>query len=98
MVWRYVAVLAAAAFMWVLVLSASPGLHHRIHGGGDLNEYACAVTYVQLGSYLHSVSPGHAQVAQRADQFATVPELTSRWVPSPFLGARIFEHAPPPLS
>jgi hypothetical protein len=28
-------------------------------------------------------------------QFSKIPALTPLWVESPFLGARIFEHAPP---
>jgi hypothetical protein len=30
-----------------------------------------------------------------AVQFSKIPALTPCWVQSPFLGARIFEHAPP---
>jgi hypothetical protein len=90
-----VAGFVSAAFLWALALSASSQLHQRIHPDSNRAEHSCAVTMVASGSYNFS---GHAPLVSapiRAVEFSKIPALTSCWVQSPFLGASIFEHAPP---
>jgi hypothetical protein len=50
---------------------------------------------VTSGSYNHSAHVPLVSVPIPAVQFSTIPALNPLWVPSPFLGASIFEHAPP---
>jgi len=93
----YVAVFVSAAFLWALVLSASPRLHARVHSDANRIEHACAVTFVTSGSYYC----GHAPLLSApvpAARFSKIPALHPFWVQSLFLGARIFEHAPPELA
>src|SRR5438067_9642977 len=90
-----VAVFVCAAFLWMLALSASPGLHARVHSDANRNEHTCAVTFVTSGSYNSS---GHVPLVSApvpAARFSKIPALHSFWVQSLFLDARIFEHAPP---
>lgn len=86
-----------SGFLFALVLAASPQLHERIHqpiGAG----HECAVTLIGSGSY-QEATPGPLVAAPvPALQFCFVPALHPVWVASPFLGARIFEHAPPVLA
>ena len=90
-----VAVFVSAAFLWMLVLSASPRLHACVHSDANRIEHACAVTFVTSGSYNYC---GHAPLLSApvpAARFSKIPTLHPFWVQSLFLGARIFEHAPP---
>jgi hypothetical protein len=93
-----VAVFVSAAFLWTLVLSAAPCLHARVHSDANRIEHACSVTFVTSGSYNYS---GHAPLLSApvpAALFSNIPALHPFWVQSLFLGARIFEHAPPELA
>jgi len=78
-----IAICVSGAFLWALALSASPQLHQRVHPDAGRVEHNCAVTMIASGSYNPAV------------QFSIIPALTPCWVQSPFLGACIFEHAPP---
>lgn len=83
-----------SGFFFALVLAASPQLHERIHqpiGAG----HECAVTLIASGKYQQSEAPMLVSAPQPAVQFSKIPTLQSVWVPAPFLGACIFEHAPP---
>jgi hypothetical protein len=94
----FVAMCVSAVFLWMLVLSASPRLHARVHSDANRVEHTCAVTFVTSGSYNYS---GHAPLLSApvpAAQFSKIPGLHPFWVQSLFLGARIFEHAPPELA
>jgi hypothetical protein len=93
-----VATLLCIAFLWTLALSASPQLHQRIHRDADRGDHVCAVTMVASGNYNHSAAVPLVSVPDLVDQFSLVPALTPQWVESPFLLARIFEHAPPALA
>jgi hypothetical protein len=90
-----VAVLLAVAFLLALALSASPQLHQRVHPDADRAEHSCAATMVASGSYNYSVHTPLISVPAPAALFSKIPALTPQWVESPFLGACIFEHAPP---
>jgi hypothetical protein len=84
-----------SAFLWTLTLTVSPSLHERIHSDANRAEHSCAVTFIGSGSCNHS---GHVPLVSAplpAIQFSTIQALHPLWVPSPFLGACIFEHAPP---
>jgi hypothetical protein len=91
----FVAVCIFAAFLWALALSASPQLHQRVHKDAGRVEHNCAVTMIASGSYDHAVHAPLISAPVAAVQFSKIPALTPCWVQSPFLGARIFEHAPP---
>jgi hypothetical protein len=83
------------AFLWALALSASPQLHQRVHPDANRVEHNCAATMIASGSYNHAAHPPLVSAPIPAVQFSKIPALTPQWVESPFLGARIFEHAPP---
>jgi hypothetical protein len=91
----FIAILVSAAFVWALALSASPQLHQRVHPDAGRVEHNCAATMIASGSYDHVAHPPLVSAPVPAIQFSKIPALTPCWVESPFLGARIFEHAPP---
>jgi hypothetical protein len=91
----FVAGFVSAAFLWALALGASPHLHQRVHPDSNRAEHSCAVTMVASGSYNYSGHGALVTAPVPAVQFSKIPALTPRWVQSPFLGASIFEHAPP---
>lgn len=90
-----VATVLFAAFSWTLLVSVSPQLHARIHADAHRADHVCAITLVASGSYEHGAQPPPVIVPLPAVQFSKIPALTPCWVQSPFLGAHIFEHAPP---
>jgi hypothetical protein len=85
----------SAAFFWALALNASPQLHQRVHPDANRVEHSCAVTMITSGSYNHVSHPPLHSAPLPVIQFSKVPALTPCWVQSAFLGACIFEHAPP---
>jgi hypothetical protein len=91
----FVAALVSLGFFWALALSASPQLHQRVHPDANRVEHNCAVTMIASGSYDHAAHPPLVSAPALAIQFSTIPALAPCWVQSPFLGACIFEHAPP---
>jgi hypothetical protein len=90
-----VAAFVFAGFFWALALSASPQLHQRVHKEANRAEHNCAATMIASGNYDHSVQVPLVSASVPAIQFSKIPALTPCWVQSPFLGACIFEHAPP---
>ena len=88
-----VAVVAAAAFLWTLALSASPQLHERIHSDANRIGHACAVTFVTAGNVDHA--PVALLISAPVPLDEKLPELTPLWVGPLFLLASVFEHAPP---
>src|SRR5437868_3026497 len=91
----FVASCVSLAFLWALALSASPQLHQRVHKDANRAEHNCAATMIASGSYDHAAHLPLVSAAAPAIQFSKIPALTPCWVQSPFLGACIFEHAPP---
>jgi hypothetical protein len=91
----FVAVCVFAALLWAFALSASPQLHQRLHKDAGRVEHNCAVTMIASGSYDHATHPPLVSPPVQASQSSEIPALTPCWVKSPFLSARIFEHAPP---
>jgi hypothetical protein len=93
-----IAAVVSAAFLWALALSASPQLHERMHPDANSPQHTCAVTFIVSGSYDHSAHVPLVTAPVPTVQFSKIPALTPQWVQSPFLGASIFEHAPPALA
>jgi hypothetical protein len=91
----FVAAFVSAAFLWALALSASPQLHQRIHTDANRVEHNCAVTMMASGSYDYAAHPSLVAAPIPAHQFSKIPALIPGWIQSLFLGACIFEHAPP---
>jgi hypothetical protein len=91
----FIAICVSTAFLWALALSASPQLHQRIHKDTNRVEHSCAATMIASGSYDHAAHLPLVSAPVPAGHFSQIPALTPQWVESPFLGARIFEHAPP---
>ena len=91
----FVAVFVSVGFLWALALGASPQLHQRVHKDAGRVEHNCAVTMIASGSYNHAAHAPLVSAPAPAVQFSKIPALTPCWVRSPFLGAHIFEHAPP---
>src|SRR6266478_565834 len=91
----FVAVCVSAAFLWALALSASPQLHQRIHADANRAEHSCVVTMIASGSYNHAAHVPLVSAPIPPVQLSTILALALCWVQSPFLGACIFEHAPP---
>jgi hypothetical protein len=84
-----------AAFLSALALSVSPRWHELIHPDAKAAQHECAVTLIGSGSYQQANPAPLVAAPVPALQFCFIPALCSVWVASPFLGARIFEHAPP---
>jgi hypothetical protein len=83
------------ALLCAIALSASPQVHERIHRDANKSNHECAVTLIASGNYHHSTSVPVVSVPAPATQFSRILALTSQWVEPLFLGACIFEHAPP---
>ena len=91
----FVAAFVSVAFLWALALSVSPQLHQRVHPDAGRVEHSCAATMIASGSYDHAAHVPLVSAPVPVIHFSKIPALTPQWVESPFLGARIFEHAPP---
>jgi len=87
-----------ASFFLALVFAVAPQLHERIHPDAATSQHECAVTLIASGKSQQSDAPVLISAPQPAIQFSTIPALHPVWVAAPFLGASIFEHAPPALS
>jgi len=84
----------ATSIVLMLGLSVAPNLHERLHPTvGSLHE--CAVTLIASGSCHYSTAPPPMIASTAALHLSKIPAPSLRWIESPFLAARIFEHAPP---
>jgi hypothetical protein len=92
---RCVACAATAAFVWTIAVSASPVLHQRIHPDKSRADHSCAVIFVRSGTCHHVAAAGVSSVVNLGNEFTTLAEISAQPVPSAFLSAAIFEHAPP---
>jgi hypothetical protein len=90
-----IAAFVSTGFLWALVLSVSPQLHQRVHTDANRVEHNCAAIMIASGTYDHAAHPPLVTAPVPAVQFSKIPALSLQWVESPFLGACIFEHAPP---
>jgi hypothetical protein len=90
-----IAAFVSVGFFWALALSVTPQLHQRVHADANRAEHSCAATMIASGSYDHATHPPLVSANALVPEFSKIPALTPCWVQSPFLGACIFEHAPP---
>ena len=93
-----VAAFVSAAFLWILALGALPRMHERVHADAKSAEHSCAVTLIASAGVEHSTCDPLLSAPAPSVHFSAIPALDSQWVQSPFLGASIFEHAPPALA
>ena len=82
----------------MLVLSASPQLHARVHAEANQIGHTCAVTFVTSGSYTQCAPFAVVIALVPASEFSEIRVLNSVWVQPLFLNAHIFAHAPPEYS
>jgi len=85
-----------AGLLAVLALSAMPRWHELIHSDAKAPRHECAITLASSGNY-HQLLP-IVTVPVPVLQFCFVPALHPVWVASPFISARLLEHAPPALA
>jgi hypothetical protein len=85
-----------AGLISVLALSAMPRWHELIHRDAKAPRHECAITLAGSGNY-QEPAPLVA-VGVPVLQFCFVPALHPVWVASPFVSARLLEHAPPGLA
>jgi hypothetical protein len=90
-----IAAFAGAAFVWALVLSASPELHQRIHRDANRIDHSCAVTCIAAGKFSHSPVASLVAAPAPSYPFHRTLTLNSIWVQPIFLGAHVFANAPP---
>lgn len=84
-----------AALLLAFALSVLPHWHESLHSDAKTAKHECAVTLVASGTH-HQPAPAPLVTAPvPALQLSFVPALHPVWVATPFVGARIFEHAPP---
>jgi hypothetical protein len=84
----------AGSIVLMLGLSVAPNLHERLHPtAAPLHE--CAVTLIASGCCHHTVAAPLVIAPATPVQSSKIPALNAIWVAPPFLGACIFEHAPP---
>jgi len=81
------------AFIFALALAALPQVHERLHADANQTKHECIVTHVAAGNYHHAAPT--IVVAPTSLVVSNVQRLKPIWVVSPFLSARILEHAPP---
>lgn len=90
-----VAGLLLAHVLAVLILAASPRLHHWVHPDADDDDHDCAVVLFLHGS--SDVGPTPLIVpacAALATEFVRVVP-PAEFIPSVFVANRVFEHGPP---
>ncbi|MGC3990440.1 MAG: hypothetical protein QM796_12310 [Chthoniobacteraceae bacterium] len=88
------AVVCAGLFI-ISLLAASPQLHERLHHDADHHDHECAVTMVLDGG-LHHGAPAMPPVVAPKQNGVDEPTLSAgKQLAAAFLGACIFEHAPP---
>jgi hypothetical protein len=87
----------AGSIVLMLGLLVAPNLHERLHPtAAPLHE--CAVTLIASGSCHHTVAAPFVIAPATPVQSSKILALNAIWVAAPFLGACIFEHAPPARS
>ena len=89
---------AFAAFLTALALTAVPQWHEWIHPDANAPRHECAVTLINSGGCEKIVAAPLAAAPIPVFHFCFVPALHPVWVASPFVCARILEHAPPAIA
>jgi hypothetical protein len=88
----FVTSLVATAFLWMLVLSASPHLHARVHSDANRIGHTCAVTFVTSSNYTHCPPSPIIRAPVPASEFPEIRVLNSVWVQPLFLAAHKGAH------
>lgn len=84
-----------ASLFLALLLAVAPQSHERAHHDAGTGHHECAVTLIAMGKCEQSDAPVFVSLPQPLIQCEKVSPLQTVWVAAPFLGACIFEHAPP---
>jgi hypothetical protein len=84
----------ATAIVLMLGLSVAPNLHERLHPTAA-SPHECAVALIASGSCHYNAAAPLMIAPKRVLHLSKIPVLRAQWVESPFLAARVFEHAPP---
>jgi len=87
-----------ATLFLALLLAVAPRSHERVHQDAKADHHECAVTLIATGKYERNDAPVLVSLPQPPVQWGKIPSFRTVWVAAPFLGACIFEHAPPALS
>ena len=87
-----------ASLLLAVVLAVAPRSHERVHQDAATGHHECAVTLIATGKYEPSDAPVFVSLLQPPVQWEAISSFHPVWVAAPFLGACIFEHAPPALS
>ena len=87
-----------AAFLTALALTTVPQWHEWIHPDANSPRHECAVTLINSGGCEKIVTAPLVAVPVPVFHFCFVPALHPAWVASPFVCARILEHAPPAIA
>ena len=87
-----------AAFLSALALGAVPRWHELIHPDANSPRHECAITLLSSGSYEKTTPAPLVAAPVPVFHLCFVPALHPVWVASPFVSARIFEHAPPAVA
>lgn len=93
-------VIATALFSFLIALTfaVAPQWHEQFHVDAANQQHECAVSLIVAGKCHHAAPPDLVAAPSVAVVPSILPALHSVWVEAPFLGASIFEHAPPALS
>jgi hypothetical protein len=83
-----------AAFLFALVLSATPQLHEQFHGATGAPNHECAVTLLASGNYQHT-PPATISLAPPVPPRPFVQASVSFRLVSAHLEFSLLEHAPP---
>ena len=86
-----------AAFLFALVLSATPQLHEQFHGATGGTNHECAVTLLSSGNFQHT-PVATISLAPPARPQALVYVCRSFSVVTAHLEFSLLEHAPPAVS
>ena len=83
------------AILLAIGLAVMPQLHERLHADAAQSAHECAVTLIAAGKCEQAGAPIQLTAPPSAVQFAKIPAFHPLLLPTPFLNAAIFEHAPP---
>jgi len=86
-----------AAFLFALVLSATPQLHEHLHGATEPTKHECAATLLASGNYQHTPTVT-ISLAPPSPPTTFVQAFASFQLVSAHLEFSLLEHAPPAIS
>lgn len=86
-----------ASLILALILAVSPRSHDFVHKDSAAAQHECAVTLIASGKYEQADAPVLTSILRPRVQWGKIPSVHAVWVAAPFLGACVFEHAPPAL-